>query len=112
MSWHGNKWWFTFHDLEGKVQYRNSGTDDSAVAQRLLAQAALPRARAVVEILERIADGKETYRRTEAASGAKGKQSAHAGAQPRAGRRSVRKNSAGNAVGKGKAGAARKGGRK
>jgi len=39
------------------VQYENSGTGDAAKAQRLLAQRAIPRCKAMLEGLEKIANG-------------------------------------------------------
>ena len=57
MSWHGKVWWLTFKGTDGKPRFENSGTPDAAEAQKLLAQRALPRARAAVAELERIANG-------------------------------------------------------
>lgn len=60
MSWHGRKWWLAWRDSEAKTHFENAGTDDPREAQRMLAERTLPRARAIVETLERIAHG-EVY---------------------------------------------------
>ncbi len=54
---HGRVWWLTYRDAAGKVRTENSGTEDTAEAQRIMAQRALPRAKALVATLERIANG-------------------------------------------------------
>jgi hypothetical protein len=56
-SWHGRVWWLTYRTPTGKLMHENAETDDPAEARRLLAQKALPRARAAVAELERIANG-------------------------------------------------------
>lgn len=62
MSWHGKFWWLTFRDPENNVVWKNSNTPDAVEAQKILAELALPRARKLLETLERIANGQETYR--------------------------------------------------
>jgi hypothetical protein len=79
MQLHGRVWWLTWRNAAGEVQYENSGTSDAKEAQRIMAERALPRARAAVEALERIANG-ETYQ---------GTQSAASGRKSRAGRATV-----------------------
>ena len=61
MVFHGRVWWLTWRDIDGKVHHDNSGTGDAAEAQHIMAERALPRARAMVAQLERIAYGEETY---------------------------------------------------
>ena len=51
----GRVWWMAYRDEAGKVRYDNLGTEDSADALRIMAAKALPRARAIVAELERIA---------------------------------------------------------
>ena len=70
MQWKGRVWQLTWRDPEGKVHYDGSGTADAAEAQRIMAERALPRARAMVEQLERIANG-ETYRQADQGTGGK-----------------------------------------
>src|SRR5215469_1663906 len=63
---HGRVWWFIYRNTAGEMQYENSGTGDVAEAQKLLAQRAIPRARNMLEALERIADGEPYQPATEA----------------------------------------------
>ncbi len=51
-------YYLAYRTPDGEVCYENSGTDDPAEAQRIMAERALPRARALVATLERIANGK------------------------------------------------------
>ena len=73
MAFHGATWQLIWRDTANQVRYKGSGTGDAREAQRLLAQLALPRAKGMVEALERIANGEETYQ-------------GHAKARPGAGR--------------------------
>lgn len=52
----GNVFWLVFRDPAGKVRYENSYTADAAEAERILAAKALPRARAMVAALEKLAN--------------------------------------------------------
>jgi len=54
---HGKVWWFIYRSVDGEMQYENSRTGDVAEAQKLLAQRAIPRAKNMLEALERIANG-------------------------------------------------------
>lgn len=61
MAFHGRVWWLTWRDPEGEIHIDNSNTADAAEAQRIMAGLSLPRARALVALLERIANGEEIY---------------------------------------------------
>jgi hypothetical protein len=52
----GRTWWIVYRTAKDEVREENAGTDDIGVARRILAQRALPRARAAVELLESIAN--------------------------------------------------------
>lgn len=69
MSFHGSKWWLIWRDTKNKIHHENSQTDDASVAQKVLAQRALPRARAAVAELEAIANGDEIHQGDQAAGG-------------------------------------------
>jgi hypothetical protein len=56
MAFHGTKWWLIYRDAKDKKHYENSGTDDAREARKIMAERALPRARAAVAELERIAN--------------------------------------------------------
>jgi len=90
MAFHGKVWWLIYRTPDGKIHYENSGTADAGEAQRIMAGRALPRARAMVEALEAIADGKPDQAATEAEGGGK----ARDGAQHGASRGSVRHDAA------------------
>jgi hypothetical protein len=86
------KWWIIFRDQHGKIRQENTKTTDPDEAKRLLARRSLDRARLVVAILEKVADGaKTTKRRTSeghrqaGATGAAGKH--HPSAKADAGNR-------------------------
>jgi len=52
----GRVWWLAYRNIKDEIVYENSGTDDAAEASRILARRSLPRARAAVAELERIAN--------------------------------------------------------
>src|SRR5256885_14462702 len=67
----GRSWWLSYRTPDGEIRYENSGTEDAAEAQRIMAQRALPRARALVATLKRIANGETHQGDTEAGAGAR-----------------------------------------
>jgi hypothetical protein len=57
---YGRVWWVTDRTPQGEVRFENSGTEDAAEAQKIMADRALPRAKAMVARLEAIVNGEAT----------------------------------------------------
>jgi hypothetical protein len=62
----GDNWWATYRDVEGRIRYESTDTDDRDEAERIIAEWALPRARLMVATLERIARGESDQSNGEA----------------------------------------------
>jgi hypothetical protein len=82
----GKVWWITYRDAADEIHYENSGTDNPAEVRKIMAERALPRARAVLAELERIAN-EEVPQPDQGKDGASGSSS-----RPRRGSRGVTKN--------------------
>jgi len=78
----GRSWWLVYRTKLDEVREENSGTADASEARRILAQRALPRARAAVELLERLANGED---QSDAEAGASARRPAAGGSAKAAG---------------------------
>jgi len=86
MAFHGRSWWIIWRDADGKTHFDNANTASAIEAQRILAGRVLPRAKAMVALLEQIIDGTPWNAAPEAAASRRNRP-ATGEARPRANRK-------------------------